>query len=266
MLNILIVGGVLALNGFAYGPEESPAWLGQAGGSETGLVNAQSWSLSALAYGSEESPVWLGQAVGGAGGLVDARRLAQAPVAPPITRPQSGGILPSGCGRPSRCDLFDELILKHSRRNGLDPGLVKAIMATESEFFVRSVSPAGALGLMQVMPATGEEMGVPRAILKNPEANIRAGTDYLNLLFRAAWRMYRIDGSDYRHGPAWLSARVVAAYHGGPIQLARESWPPKTRDYVRKVLRNSRSPVSILSPRLVLSEDAPRLAENTAGR
>ncbi|MBI5241629.1 MAG: transglycosylase SLT domain-containing protein [Elusimicrobia bacterium] len=167
-------------------------------------------SLCGAAFAPEEAPAWIPAA---------AEAAAEAP--PPAP--------------PARADRFDGLILLHARRNALDPVLVKAIIAVESDFTPRCASSAGALGLMQVMPATGEEMGVPPARLQEPDANIRAGTDYLNWLFRAAWRLYGIQGRRFEESPPWLRRRVIAAYHGGPRLLAAEDWPPKTRDYVGKV-------------------------------
>jgi soluble lytic murein transglycosylase-like protein len=193
------------------------------------LIAGAVLGLSAFASGPEEAPAWIGQ------GLEAGKSSPEVQVQP----------LPA---RPQRSDRFDELILRHARRNALDPNLVKAIIATESEFFTRCVSPSGALGLMQLMPATGSELGVPAGALFEPEANIRAGTDYLNLLFRAARRLYGMRGRGFHECPPWLRQRVIAAYHGGPRLLASADWPPKTRDYVGKVLRRLESPMSELRP------------------
>ncbi|HVE12367.1 MAG TPA: transglycosylase SLT domain-containing protein, partial [Elusimicrobiota bacterium] len=143
---------------------------------------------------------------------------------------------------------FDDLILAHAQRNGLDPRLVKAIVATESEFHPPCVSPAGARGLMQLMPETAAELGVPAEALFDPETNIRAGTDYLGLLFRLAWRRYGLEGTRFRDGPAWAKRRVIAAYHGGPRALAGP-WSQASRTYVRKVCALRASPATRLRPR-----------------
>ena len=99
---------------------------------------------------------------------------------------------------------YDAAISSHAARQALDPRLVKAIVAAESEFSPRAQSPAGALGLMQVMPRTAAGVGVPRRALFDPSANIRAGTAYLAELFASAWRRYRLSGSDYARAPDWL--------------------------------------------------------------
>jgi soluble lytic murein transglycosylase-like protein len=133
-------------------------------------------------------------------------------------------------------DLYDGIIIEHSRRNGLDPRLVKSIIVVESQFSSQCVSPSGAIGLMQLMPATGEEMGVPRDALRDPEANIRAGTTYLRTLFRQAWKRSGLEGMDYAAAPLAVRRRIIAAYHGGPRMLALVAWPEVTRDYVANVL------------------------------
>lgn len=141
---------------------------------------------------------------------------------------------------------YDELIRAHAERLGLDPRLVKAVIAAESEFTARAKSPAGALGLMQVMPATSEDMGVSGRALYEPEANIRAGTAYMAHLFERAWTRYHLRGVSYLNAPAWLVQRVVAAYNAGPRFLAHRRLYAQTRDYVRKVLLFYRSKVTEL--------------------
>jgi soluble lytic murein transglycosylase-like protein len=208
------------------------------------LLVGAALSLNASASGPEEAPAWLGK------GLEDAQGPAAAPAPPPA--------------QPRRSERFDGIILRHARRNALDPGLVKAIIAVESEFFSRCTSPRGALGLMQVMPATGSELGIPGGALLDPETNIRAGTDYLNLLFRAAWRLHEMPGRGFEVVPPWLRRRVIAAYHGGPRLLEAQDWPPKTSAYVEKVLRRLDSPASELRPGA--EDESGYLAGNAAGR
>lgn len=142
---------------------------------------------------------------------------------------------------------YDGLIARYAESGGLDPRLVKSVIAAESEFTARAKSPAGALGLMQVMPATSEEMGVSGKALYEPEANIRAGTLYLVHLFERAWRRYHLKGVAYRDAPAWLVQRIVAAYNAGPRFLAHRRLYRQTRDYVKKVLLFYRSKVSELN-------------------
>jgi len=136
---------------------------------------------------------------------------------------------------PEVTDRYDDLILKYARAYELEPRLLKAIIAAESEFAPGAVSPRGARGLMQVMPATAEELGVPRGRLHDPEFGIRAGAGYLALLFKAGFRRYGLKGVAFKDSPTWLKQRVIAAYNAGPRHLFHNRWRRPTRSYVRKV-------------------------------
>lgn len=144
---------------------------------------------------------------------------------------------------------YDALILKHAQDHRLNPRLVKSIIAAESRFNHRAVSPKGARGLMQVMPMTAEEMGVPRSQLHDPDSNLRAGTAYLDLLCGRARIIYVLKSEGCRNAPLWVQERIVAAYHAGPRMFHHhpDSWQPKTRLYVREVFLYYRSPVTVLT-------------------
>lgn len=148
-------------------------------------------------------------------------------------------------GRP-QTNGYDALISSYAERLGLDPRLVKSVIAAESEFTAKAKSPAGALGLMQVMPATSEYMGISGKALYEPEANIRAGTAYMVYLFERAWKKYHLQGVAYKDAPGWLLQRIIAAYNAGPRFLAHRRLYAQTRDYVKKVLLFYRSKVSEL--------------------
>ena len=105
-----------------------------------------------------------------------------------------------------------EAVLRESAHNRIDPKLVLAVMHTESGFYNFARSPVGALGLMQIMPATGEmlareaglEWSGPDALFA-PELNLKLGTRYLALLHA-------------RYG-TW--PRALAAYNWGPAAIDR---------------------------------------------
>ncbi|MBI5208869.1 MAG: transglycosylase SLT domain-containing protein [Elusimicrobia bacterium] len=182
------------------------------------------------------------------GGFPAAR--ASAPASPVIPMPRE---TPSYrrtfrvlAAHPELTDRYDGLILKHARLRGLDARLVKSIVAAESEFSPSALSPRGARGLMQVVPATASEMGVHPRRLGDPESGIQAGTAYLDLLYRAAWRKYKLKGVAYERAPMWLRQRIIAAYNAGPTSLTNKRWRRQTRDYVRKVLLYYESPVTLL--------------------
>lgn len=84
---------------------------------------------------------------------------------------------------------YEPLIERAAARHGLDPHFVKAVIAVESGFEPRAVSTKGAVGLMQVLPATGERFGVradrSKSVdekLTDPTLNLEIGTRYLSLL------------------------------------------------------------------------------------
>ncbi|MDE2490604.1 MAG: lytic transglycosylase domain-containing protein [Elusimicrobia bacterium] len=169
-------------------------------------------------------------------------RAAKAPAAP--AGPYRG-IVRRLLEKPTR-NRYDAVIRRESAARGLDPRLVKSVIAAESEFTARARSRAGALGLMQLMPETADSVGVPRRRLFDPAANIRAGTRYLASLFREAWRRYRLGSLPFRRGPRWVVRRVLAAYNAGPRWVAGRPLYRQTRLYVAKVLAFYRSALSDL--------------------
>jgi soluble lytic murein transglycosylase-like protein len=123
-----------------------------------------------------------------------------------------------------RSDQYSTLIETAARSSGLEPALVKAVLVAESGADPQAVSPRGASGLMQLMPATARQYGV-RDIF-DPEQNIRAGTQYL----RDLKRRY---GNDLR--------LMLAAYNAGPgaVDQNRGVVPPfgETLEYIPRVLK-----------------------------
>jgi len=109
-----------------------------------------------------------------------------------------------------------------ARRHGLDPALVLAVASVESGFRPKAVSPKGAQGLMQLMPATATSLGVTDAF--DPETNLEGGSRYLAELIA----LY--DGD---------LTKALAAYNAGPGAVKRHGGVPpyqETRAYVKKVL------------------------------
>ncbi len=118
--------------------------------------------------------------------------------------------------------LYDEVIVEHSRMHNIRPDLVRAVVQVESAFNPYAVSPKGAQGLMQLMPATSQALGVLNPF--NPIENIRAGVRYLRQLLDR----YNND-----------EVLALAAYNAGPVAVAKygEKVPPyrETRNYVTKI-------------------------------
>lgn len=109
----------------------------------------------------------------------------------------------------------------YSKKNGLDPRLVYALIEQESRFNPCAVSPKGAQGLMQIMPDTQKLLGLSEPF--DPERNIAAGTKYL----RAMLDKFQTE------------VMALAAYNAGPGAVAKHGGVPpydETKDYVLKVV------------------------------
>ena len=116
---------------------------------------------------------------------------------------------------------YDDLIKRASRRHGVPAALVKAVIHAESAFDPRAVSPKGAMGLMQLMPATAQLLGVAQPF--QASQNVQGGTRYLRSLHD-------------RYG-SWT--HTLAAYNAGPSAVDHyRGVPPyaETRQYVKRVL------------------------------
>ncbi|MEZ5796196.1 MAG: lytic transglycosylase domain-containing protein [Paracoccaceae bacterium] len=119
-------------------------------------------------------------------------------------------------------EVYGKDILGATVGTDVSPALVLAVMGIESAGRKDAISTAGAVGLMQLIPATAERFGVTDS--KDPEQNIKGGVAYLD------WLMKEFD-----HDPLM----VLAAYNAGEGAVkANQGVPPyaETRDYVPKVL------------------------------
>ncbi|HEY3133976.1 MAG TPA: transglycosylase SLT domain-containing protein [Gemmatimonadaceae bacterium] len=140
--------------------------------------------------------------------------------------------------------LERETIISSSKENGLDPILVAALIRQESNFNPQATSPAGARGLMQLMPNVGKDLAASKGIgpwdpelLYEPATNIKLGTAHLSGLVRKYPEV----------------VKALSAYNAGESRV--EKWSTKagandaevfteripfveTRDYVRTILRN----------------------------
>ena len=119
---------------------------------------------------------------------------------------------------------YESIIEEASKKNKLDPLLVKAVIKQESNFNSRNVSPAGAQGLMQLMPDTARELGVKNSF--DPTQNVQGGAKYLKQMLDL------FDGS---------LPQALAAYNAGPNAVRKYGQVPsykETRNYVRQVLKD----------------------------
>jgi soluble lytic murein transglycosylase-like protein len=114
----------------------------------------------------------------------------------------------------------DDLIDKASQKYGVEPDLIKAVISVESGGDPNALSPAGAQGLMQLMPTTAADLGVKNPF--DPVENIMAGTRYLRQLLDRYWGNVRL---------------ALAAYNWGMGNLEKrpEAMPRETKSYILKV-------------------------------
>jgi len=118
-------------------------------------------------------------------------------------------------------DGFRHLIENACMKHGLDPALVAAVIIQESSGDPLAVSPAGASGLMQLMPQTADSLGVKDVF--DPEENVEGGTRYLKQLLECF-------GGD--------ETLALAAYNAGENAVRRYNGVPpypETTNYVKKV-------------------------------
>jgi soluble lytic murein transglycosylase-like protein len=120
---------------------------------------------------------------------------------------------------------YDRHIRRTAAAHRIDPLFLHALIRTESGYRAGATSPQGALGLMQIMPATGTTLGVDRGGLLDPGTNIEAGARLLKRLQRRYGRNFDLILSAYNAGEG-----AVARY-GNRIPPYRE-----TQDYVVRVM------------------------------
>lgn len=117
---------------------------------------------------------------------------------------------------------YHNIVHKKAEEYKIEPSLIKAVIKTESNWNSKAVSRKGAMGLMQLMPATASEMNVRNPF--NPEENIEGGIRYLRYLLE------RFNGN---------LPLALAAYNAGPKTVEKFGLVPpltETRQYVSKVL------------------------------
>ena len=118
---------------------------------------------------------------------------------------------------------YDASINEHARRQGVAADLVRAVIQVESAFNPVAVSNKGAMGLMQLMPATARELGVSNPF--DPDQNIRGGVTYLKQLLTRYDQRVEL---------------ALAAYNAGIGNVEKYGAVPpfkETRNYVSKITK-----------------------------
>ena len=146
-------------------------------------------------------------------------------VLPPPTALGAAAAAPTATAadcEPLPASEIDSLVGQAARRQDLDEAVLRGVIQQESAFRPCAVSPKGAMGLMQLMPATASDLGVRNPF--DPAANLDAGAMFLKEL------LMRYGGD--------LSL-ALGAYNAGPAKVdAAGSVPaiPETQDYVKRIL------------------------------
>jgi soluble lytic murein transglycosylase-like protein len=120
-----------------------------------------------------------------------------------------------------RAEAYEDLIIHHSAEQNVSADLVRAVIQVESAFNPLARSVKGAMGLMQLMPATARELGVLNAY--DPAQNIRGGVTYLKQLLDRFKSNVEL---------------ALAAYNAGPGAVEKYGAVPpyrETRNYVHKI-------------------------------
>src|SRR4051794_38239838 len=129
----------------------------------------------------------------------------------------------------TRSAPYEAAIAEHSRRQGVAADLVRAVIAVESAFNPSAVSTKGAMGLMQLMPATAHELGVTNPF--DPDQNIRGGVTYLKQLLNRYDQRVEL---------------ALAAYNAGVGNVEKSGAVPafkETRNYVDRITRATPPPL-----------------------
>jgi soluble lytic murein transglycosylase-like protein len=148
-------------------------------------------------------------------GVLFSRVLAPEVVAQPSNLPTP---IPSDIPTSGSGDI-DRLIFEAGEREGVDPRFIHAVIWQESKYVADARSHAGAVGLMQLMPATAERFGCDDR--KDPAANVAAGTKYLK------WLLKRFSGN---------VELALAGYNAGEGSVDKyDGVPPydETQKYVK---------------------------------
>ena len=144
-------------------------------------------------------------------------------MAPAVDAATHVEVIPTDIPLSGDCDL-DWIIYRAGKKSGVDPRFIHAVIKQESRYDPKAVSPVGAQGLMQMMPATAKRFGLKDPF--DPTANVEAGTKYLK------WLLKRFNGD---------VTLALAGYNAGEGSVDKyKGIPPynETQNYVKKIVAN----------------------------
>lgn len=184
-------------------------------------INQFAGAVASFSNAVDEKQAWAAWAgeVGRASGIGSPAMGGTTPTATPATAAgtnQTNNPPSSGGGRPMLPSVYDNFFREAGAKHGVDPNILKNIARVESGFKPGIVSGAGAVGLMQLMPANHKELGVTDAT--DPRQNIMGGAQLFAGYLKSA-------GGDVE--------TALKMYHGG---YKRSGWGPLTNSYPGKVM------------------------------
>jgi soluble lytic murein transglycosylase-like protein len=180
--------------------------------------------------------------------LATTGRTATSGTPPHTTQPApAASPILSAAARANR-EKIEQMLREVSARYHVDPALIRAVIETESNWNSSAVSRKGALGLMQLVPGTAQQLGVNNVF--DPKQNLDGGVRYLQMLLQ------RYNGD---------LDKALAAYNAGPGAVDRARGVPQyreTREYVQKVTDSYFRPGSDRLPHaLTASQPIYRMVE-----
>ena len=144
--------------------------------------------------------------------------------------------------------LYDPVVRKAARAHSIDPELVHIIIRAESNYDIFAISEKGAMGLMQLMPATAMQYGVKNVF--DPAQNIEGGVRYIKDLVK----LYRDQTKQ--------TQLVLAAYNAGQEAVRRyKGIPPypETKAYIAGIMQSYKKPtVSSKNPTYMVKDASGR--------
>ncbi|MGD9159387.1 MAG: lytic transglycosylase domain-containing protein [Desulfobacteraceae bacterium] len=130
--------------------------------------------------------------------------------------------------------IYNNIINEAAEKYGVEAELIKAIIMAESSYNHRAISKRGAVGLMQLMPATADALGVEDIF--DPAHNVNGGTKYIKMLLEKFNNNLELALAAYNAG-----SKKVRKYNGIPPFRATKIYVKKVYEYYRSYLLASQA-------------------------